>query len=93
MITNPIVVDMDVGTPQVVPMTISGKEPIPMGFSEAINLVVDPTNLEDKTVAPTEEVQSVTYDYGFAGLRTVTVNPIPSNYGKITWDGITLMIT
>lgn len=93
MITNPIVVDMDVGTPQVVPMTISGREPIPMGFSEAINVIVAPTELEDKTVTPSEETISVTYDYGYGGLRTVTVNPIPSNYGKITWDGVTLMIT
>ena len=86
MIVNPVVVDMDVGIPQ--PVTID------MDFSDAINVIVRPVDLQDKTVTPSEETQYVTYDSPrYAGLGTVTVNPIPSNYGKITWNGVTLTIT
>lgn len=50
-------------------------------------------SLQDKTVTPSEETQTVHADFGYDGLRNVTVNPIPSNYGLITWDGNTLTVS
>lgn len=36
--------------------------------------------LQDKSTTPTESTQYITYDSGYDGLDTVTVNPIPSSY-------------
>ena len=93
MIINPVVVDMDVGTPQIVPMTVSSDPVINMGFSEAINVIVRPIDLQDKSVTPSAETQYVTFDAPHTGLGTVTVNPIPSNYGLVTWNGSVLTVS
>lgn len=44
------------------------------------------------TVTPTEETQVLhTMDYKLSA--NVIVNPIPSNYGRITWDGSVLTVS
>ena len=48
--------------------------------------------LQDKEVIPSAEEQTITADAGYNGLSMVKVNPIPSNYGKITWNGIYLKV-
>ena len=48
--------------------------------------------LQDKEVIPSAEEQTITADAGFGGLSSVTISPIPSNYGKITWNGIYLKV-
>ncbi len=47
---------------------------------------------QSKTVTPSDELQTVSADAGYNGLSMVKVNPIPSNYGKITWNGIYLKV-
>lgn len=37
-------------------------------------------NLQDKTVTPTEQTQTIEADAGYDGIDTVTVNPIPPEY-------------
>ena len=49
--------------------------------------------LQDKEVIPSAEEQTITADAGYNGLSMVKVNPIPSNYGKITWNGVTLTVS
>lgn len=93
MIVNPVTVDMDVGTPTIVPMTISGDNSIHMGWSDAINVYIRPVDLQDKSVTPTQETQIVVCDPEYTGLGTVTVNPIPNCYGLVTWNGNALTIT
>lgn len=94
MIVNPIVIDMDVGTPTQVPMSIeSSNTTIGMGYSDAINVIIRPINLQEKTATPSDETQVVTFDLEYQGLSKVTINPIPSNYGLITWNGSVLTVT
>lgn len=50
-------------------------------------------SLQDKTVTPTQYTQTISADAGYGGLGTVTVNPIPSNYGLVTYNGSVITIT
>ena len=49
--------------------------------------------LQDKTIVPGAEEQTITADIGFGGLSSVKVNAIPQNYGLITWDGSTITVS
>lgn len=46
-----------------------------------------------KSATPTESAQTITADSGYDGLSQVTVNPIPTNYGLITYNGSSLMVS
>ena len=50
-------------------------------------------NLEKREVIPSDEVQRVTPGDGYGGLEEVTVAAIPSNYGKITYDGSKILVS
>lgn len=71
-------------------LTTAGK------YLEADILVTDVTGtvtLQDKSATPTQATQTITADAGYTGLGTVTVNPIPNNYGLITYNGSVLTIS
>ncbi len=44
------------------------------------------------TVTPTQETQTL-LTANLRMLENVTINPIPSNYGLITWNGSTLTVS
>lgn len=41
---------------------------------------------------PTQETQTIPIS-GKTAARNITINPIPSNYGLITWNGSTLTVS
>ena len=41
---------------------------------------------------PTDETQVIPIQFKTAS-RDITINPIPNNYGLITWDGSTLTVS
>ena len=41
---------------------------------------------------PTQETQTIPADHTVL-LNNITINPIPSNYGLITWNGATLTVS
>lgn len=43
-------------------------------------------------VTPTQETQTLPTD-GLCMTDNITINPIPSNYGLITWNGTTLTVS
>lgn len=51
--------------------------------------------LQAKTITPSEVEQTVLPDTssGYFGLSSVTVEAIPSNYGRITWNGHILTVS
>ena len=48
---------------------------------------------EPLTVTPSAEAQDITPGAGFAAFNTVHVEPIPQNWGLITWNGSTLTVS
>lgn len=46
----------------------------------------------ETTVTPSEEVQVLSTS-GLVVLDNITVNPIPSNYGLITYNGSTITVS
>ena len=48
---------------------------------------------QDKSVTPSNTVQTIQPDPGYDGLTQVVVAAIPSNYGLITWNGATLTVS
>ena len=48
---------------------------------------------QNKSITPTRSTQYVTSDPEYTGLGTVTVNPIPPEYGLVTWNGSVLTIS
>lgn len=48
--------------------------------------------LQEKVVVPGAEEQIITADVGFGGLSSVKVGAIPQNYGKITFNGVYLLV-
>lgn len=49
--------------------------------------------LQEKIVVPGATEQTITADVGFGGLSSVTISPIPQNYGLISWDGSTITVS
>ena len=44
------------------------------------------------TFTPTDETQTIEIN-GLRATSNITINPIPNNYGLITWDGATLTVS
>lgn len=49
--------------------------------------------LEEWEVIPSDENQIIIPNAGYAGMNKVIVKPIPSNYGKITYDGSKIIVS
>jgi len=95
-IPNPIVIDVDVGSNvPIIPMTVESNVPtIGMNISEALNVQIRPsaTYDGDYVIIPSAEEQKLaTAD--LLCTDDITIKPIPSNYGLITWDGSTLTVS
>lgn len=51
-----------------------------------------PTYDGETTFTPSAEAQTIPTGHTVL-LSDITINPIPSNYGLITWNGITLTVS
>lgn len=59
-----------------------------------INQVVEKKGRQqERTITPTEVDQIVEPEAGFSALSQVFVKAIPSNYGRIEWNGSTLTVS
>ena len=65
--------------------TISGELTIPAA-------ILPPSYEGEYEVTPSEETQTLATDSLYM-RGNITINPIPSNYGLITWNGSTLTVS
>lgn len=61
-------------------------------FGEHIEVPVAEYYQGDYEITPSDETQLIDCG-GLVSLRDFVVNPIPSNYGKITWNGAILTVS
>ena len=65
--------------------TLSGLLTIPVAVN--VDVYEGPTEF-----TPTQQTQTISIQYKTA-MQDITINPIPSNYGLITWNGSTLTVS
>lgn len=51
------------------------------------------SNLTEGSATPTQSTQVINPPTGYNGFSKFTVNPIPSNYGLITYNGSVLTVS
>ena len=79
-------INLQVGEPVAVSFTVGDSPHLSLGGGPI------PDYHGEYEVTPTQETQ-VLHTAGERLLRDVVVNPIPSNYGLITWNGSVLTIS
>ena len=66
--------------------TITGSMYVPLVISDT------PAFTGEYEYTPTGDTQTIEIE-GLRALENITINPIPSNYGLITWDGAKLTVS
>lgn len=94
MMPNPITVPMTVAAnTAAVPMTVAAThDTIPITVSLSVSGRTSPEWQGAYVYTPTQAEQTIPME-GFVARQDITINPIPSNYGLITWNGATLTVS
>lgn len=87
-------IELTIGEQPVVDLRIEDDVGIDLGVSEQIVIEGHDTlpYRGEYEFTPTEDVQTVHIN-GLRATRNITINPIPSNYGKISWNGSVLTVS
>ena len=72
-------------------LKVNGGDAATFKANEGIPIYPNPYT-GDTEVTPSAELQTLR-TAGFMLHDDITINPIPSNYGLITWDGSTLTVS
>lgn len=85
-------VTLTVSTNDAVTLNVAGSESV--GLAAEPYIVVDRSIIYDGAYewTPTQSTQTIEIENKKA-LTNITINPIPSNYGLITWDGSTITVS
>ena len=78
-------------TPITIIGTLSTNEKI-QGTLTIPSAILPPAYEGEYTFTPTSEVQVIETERKWL-TNNITINPIPSNYGLITWDGSSLTVS
>lgn len=77
---------------QVLGFSCAGDEAIPFSVSENIQVISGEKYEGEYIVTPSSETQTLETE-GLVMKHNVTISPIPSNYGLITWNGSALTVS
>lgn len=86
-------IELTIGEQPVVDLRIEDDVGIDLGVTEQI-VIEDHDTLPyrgEYEFTPTEDVQTVRIN-GLRATKNITINPIPENYGRLTWTGNTLTV-
>lgn len=63
-----------------------------LGVAVNVNVVTGEHYMGETTVTPSDEIQTLHTQSLFVD-SDIIINPIPSNYGRITWNGSVLTVS
>lgn len=89
---NNIDIALDVKNGPVVPLKVTSGQTVPVGVDTAITAAIMPHYGGPYIVTPSEDAQTL-QTQGMALDENITIGAIPSNYGRITWNGSVLSVT
>lgn len=72
-------------------MKISGKVSVSGQITGKVNIFAGSVQ-DSKTAVPGDELQVITPDSGYNALAQVVVEPVPSSYGHIAYNGASLRV-
>lgn len=88
----PCPVKVTVGQIQTVSVGVGGNSAQVSVSAPVIGGGTTPAYMGPYEYTPTQETQTVAIA-GKAATQNITINPIPSNYGLITWNGSVLTVS
>lgn len=93
-VPNPIIVPMTVSIDSlVVPMTVAtNTESVGMETGFVVVSGLSPHYAGEYEFAPTAEQQTIAIN-GMIADADIIIDPIPSNYGLITWNGLGIRVS
>lgn len=77
------------------PANISGTLSTPQTLEGILTIpqaILPPTYEGSYEVTPSSEIQTLSVDHLWM-IHDITIDPIPSNYGLITWDGSVITVS
>jgi hypothetical protein len=87
-------IELVVGEPTRAELGLHPRAPVEWGRSEYVQVIAGDAPRYDGPYEVTPSAEAQTLDTsGLVMTDSVTVNPIPSNYGLITWNGATLTVS
>lgn len=86
-------VDLSIGDESSVDLTVDDADEVDLSLSEQINIInPDVAFSGPYEYTPTQSSQYISIE-GLVATSNITINPIPSNYGLITWNGSVLTVS
>ena len=85
-------IKLAVNTNETAALVVSGSESV--GLNAESYIAVDRTIVYDGSYewTPTDEIQTIEIA-GKKAIDHIKINPVPQNYGLITWNGSTLTVS
>ena len=93
MILNPITIDADVVVGSMALAANVGILDMSIPAELGMTITVVSGHLEEMSATPSSETQVIVADPGYDGISKVTIDPIPSNYGLVTYDGSIITVS
>jgi len=87
-----ITVELTLAEDDALDLGLAEEDSLGLGIGENVVITTDPVYHGDYEFTPTQQTQTVSTS-GYLLEQNIIINPIPSNYGLITWDGSTLTVS
>lgn len=73
-------------------LSVDNADSVELSVAESVEMFTVDDYMGEYEYTPTAETQTVSIE-GLRASQDIVINPIPSNYGLITWDGSTLTVS